>query len=375
VAAVSGYLVSAEVDGLVERFFTVEDRFMDANTPNFIIAAGVIKGREARLRNAFRGVASGMRGLDWVPEFRWIVGRYYVTLHRREPPRASTGRRNKLLLTATVATVFLDGYIRSDNPVLTRALMPGVPPALNALIFTVGILIVFGVHELGHKFLSERRGFRSSWPYFIPAPPGLGGTFGAVISLEEQPTNRDDLFDLGLSGPVSGFLATLAVAVLGLFLSFTVTIDQVGSYLVAYPEIRFQNIPMPLALDYIANSVRPTPAGGALVLHPLAFAAWVGCLVTFINLIPSWQLDGGHVVRALFGGETHKVVSVAGIFLMLISGYVIMGVLIAFFMMGEGKESLAPLDDISPLDFKRKVFGTLFYVMLMGATLISLIQI
>jgi membrane-associated protease RseP (regulator of RpoE activity) len=108
-----------------------------------------------------------------------------------------------------------------------------------------------------------------------------------------------------------------------------------------------------------------------LVMHPVAFAAWVGCVLTFINLVPAWQLDGGHVIRALVGRESHKIISMAGVLLLIISGYMIMGVVVAFFLMREGEESIEPLDDLSPLSTSRKL-GVLVYLLLMALTLVAL---
>jgi membrane-associated protease RseP (regulator of RpoE activity) len=369
-----GFLVNAEVDGLVESFFVVEDRFMDKETPNYIVSQKEEGDKQQVLKKSFRKLADEMRHHGYLAEFRWIVGRYYVTLSPRPPEKGRSNARNMLLFAATVVTVFIDGYLRSNNPVLTQALMTETPVFLNALIFTMGIMLVFGIHEMGHKLASERRGVRASLPFFIPAPPGMGGTFGAVISQDEPPTNRDDLFDLGIAGPVFGFIASLVVGVVGIMLSFTVPLWQVAQWAVAYPEIRFQQIPMPIALQAISNIIRPVAEGSVLVLHPLAFASWVGFLVTFVNLIPSWQLDGGHVIRALFGRETHKIISITGVFLLMISGYVIMAVIIAFFLMREGTESMSPLDDISPTSFTRKL-GLIGYVVLMGLSLIVLLQI
>ena len=368
-----GILVSAEVDGLVESLFVVEDRFMDKETPNYVVSQRSEGEKQIVLKNSFRALADKLRPLGYLTEFRWIVGRYYVTLSPRPAEKKRTKYRNMVLFAATAITIFVDGYLRSNNPVLTESLMEGVPVFLNAVVFTLGILVVFGIHELGHKFASERRGVRTSWPFFIPAPPGMGGTFGAVISQDEPPTNRDDLFDLGISGPILGFLASVVVGIVGIMLSYTVPMAQVGDWAIKYPEIRFQQMPMPIALQIIADVVRPTPEGSVLVLHPLAFAAWVGFLVTFVNLIPSWQLDGGHVIRALFGRETHKIISITGIFLLMISGYVIMAVIIAFFLMREGEESMAPLDDVSPTSFSRKL-GLVGYVVVMGFSLIVLLQ-
>ncbi len=368
-----GFLVNADVDGLVESLFVVEDRFMDKETPNYIVSQKTEGDKQQVLKHAFRELADRLRPVGYFAEFRWIVGRYYVTLSPRPPESKRGNTRNIILFAVTVCTVLLDGYLRSDNPVLTHSLMEGTPVFLNALVFTLGIVIVFGVHEMGHKLASERRGIRASWPFFIPAPPGMGGTFGAVISQDEPPTNRDDLFDLGMSGPFFGFIASIVVGIAGIWLSFTVPISEVAKWAITYPEIRFQQIPLPIILQIISDFVHPIPEGSVLILHPLAFAAWVGFLVTFVNLIPSWQLDGGHVIRALFGRETHKIISITGIFLLMISGYVIMAVIIAFFLMREGTESMAPLDDISPTSLSRKL-GLIGYAVLMGLSLIVLLQ-
>jgi len=369
----TAYLVNADVDTLIESLFVVEDRFMDKETPNYIVTPKTSGDKQQVLKEAFHKLADKMRTMEYQAEFRWIVGRYYVTLTRRQSEAKRTSTRNKLLVGVPVATIFLDGYLRSTTPVLTDSLMAGLPVFVNALIFTIGIVAVFGVHELGHKLSSERHGIRASWPFFIPAPPGMGGTFGAVISQDEPPTNRDDLFELGMAGPFFGFIASLFVGVIGIWLSWNVPIEKVAEWTLDHPEIRFQQIPMPAALQVIANLIRPTPEGSVLVLHPLAFAAWVGFLVTFVNLIPSWQLDGGHVIRALFGRETHKIISITGVFLLMISGYVIMAVIIAFFLMREGTESMSPLDDVSPTALKTKL-GLIGYAMIMGLSLIVLLQ-
>jgi membrane-associated protease RseP (regulator of RpoE activity) len=368
------FLVNAEVDGLIESLFVVEERFLDGETQNFIVSQKTQGDKQLILKAAFRNLADKLRQRGYLAEFRWIVGRYYVTLTPKPSEKKRSSTRNRLLFAATVVTVFIDGYLRSNNPVLTQSLMPGTPVFLNALIFTLGIVAVFGVHEMGHKLVSERRGIRASWPFFIPAPPGLGGTFGAVISQDEPPTNRDDLFDLGIAGPFFGFFASIVIGIVGIWLSFTVQVDQVANWAMSYPEIRFQQIPMPVMLQIVSDIIRPAEKESVLVLHPLAFAAWVGFLVTFVNLIPSWQLDGGHIIRALFGRETHKIISITGIFLLMISGYVIMAVIIAFFLMREGTESMTPLDDVSPTSLRRKL-GLVGYVVLMGLSLVALFQV
>ena len=356
----------------VGRRFDVVKAYWDRSTPTFIVKPRGTGFRQTLLKPAFEALADELRPLGYLPKVRWIVDSYHVSILERDMFEAEDHRRNLLLFAATVATVFLDGYIRSSNPVLTEALMKGTPVYLNALLFTFAIITIFGLHELGHKYVSMRRDVPASLPYFIPAPPGMGGTLGAVITQREPPVNRDALFDLGMAGPLTGFAMTVVMGVIGMRLSFVVPQEAVTELMVRFPEVRFQQIPLPVILEYIAELVKPAPTGYLLVMHPVAFAAWVGCVLTFINLIPAWQLDGGHVIRALVGRESHKIISVAGVLLLIISGYVIMGVVVAFSLMREGADSMEPLDDLSPLSASRKI-GLLLYMALMALTLVALL--
>ena len=356
----------------VGRRFDVVKAYWDRSTPTFIVKPRGTGFRQTLLKPAFEALADELRPLGYLPKVRWIVDSYHVSILERDMFEAEDHRRNLLLFAATVATVFLDGYIRSSNPVLTEALMKGTPVYLNALLFTFAIITIFGLHELGHKYVSMRRDVPASLPYFIPAPPGMGGTLGAVITQREPPVNRDALFDLGMAGPLTGFAMTVVMGVIGMRLSFVVPQEAVTELMVRFPEVRFQQIPLPVILEYIAELVKPAPTGYVLVMHPVAFAAWVGCVLTFINLIPAWQLDGGHVIRALVGRESHKIISVAGVLLLIISGYVIMGVVVAFSLMREGADSMEPLDDLSPLSASRKI-GLLLYMALMAITLVALL--
>jgi len=103
----------------------------------------------------------------------------------------------------------------------------------------------------------------------------------------------------------------------------------------------------------------------------VAFAAWVGCIVTYINLIPAWQLDGGHISRAVLGSYYHKIASIVGIVLMLLSGYFMMAVMVAFFMMRTDGRANGPLDDVSPLSQSRKLLVLVYFAMV-ALTLVSL---
>jgi Zn-dependent protease len=355
----------------VEKHFIVKDHYYDRSTPIFIVRAKGQGFKEPIIKKGFKSLHEEISPLGYLPLLRWVVSEYYISILKKKEKKEENYRRNIYLFIATIGTVLLDGYLRSNNPILTKGLMKNTHPIFNAILFMFAIMIVFGLHELGHKTISFFRGVDSSMPYFIPAPPGMGGTLGAVITQGEPPVNRDALFDLGLSGPLTGFLTSTIIGALGLLMSFVVPQFQITSWMIDYPDIRFQVIPMPFMLEALANWLAPTPEGYALIMHPVAFAAWVGFIVTFINLIPAWQLDGGHIIRALAGKESHKIISIGGILLLIISGYVVMGVLVAFFMMRPGNESMTPLDDISSLSLSRKL-GMLLYLLIGFLSLVAL---
>lgn len=356
----------------VEKHFIIKDHYYDKENPVFIVDVEGLGFKQTLVKCEFKSLHEEISPMGYLPLLRWIVSDYYINIYHKKEKQEENYRRNLFLFIATIGTILLDGYLRSNNPILTQGLMRNIHPIFNAILFTFAIIIVFGLHELGHKAVSIYRGVDASMPYFIPAPPGMGGTLGAVITQREPPVNRDALFDLGLSGPLTGFIVSSIIGALGLLLSFVVPQSQITSWMIQFPEIRFQVIPMPLMLEFLANWLTPTPDGYALIMHPVAFASWVGFIVTFINLIPAWQLDGGHIIRALVGRESHKIISIAGILLLIVSGYFVMGVVVAFFMMRPGTESMTPLDDLSPLSLSRKL-GMLIYLLIGLLSLVALL--
>jgi len=362
------------VSEAVARHFEVVKAYWERVTPTFIVRPRGEGYRQSLVKPSFKSLAAELKPLGYLPKIRWIVDSYHISILPRGEPVEEDQSRFRLLLAVTVLTIALDGFLRSRNPVLARELMADTPLVFNVAVFTLGVLLIFAVHEFGHRLVALRKGLDVSMPYFIPAPPGMGGTLGAVIAQREPPVNRDDLFDLGLSGPLAGFAVTTVLSFIGLWLSFVVDEAWVFRWMVEYPATRFQIIPLPQVMEAAASLVKPTGPGEVLILHPLAFACWVGFMVTFINLIPSWQLDGGHIVRSLLGRESHKIVSVAGVLLLVVSGYVVMGVVVAFFMMREGRESVEPLDDLSPLSLSRKL-GLLVYVGVMILSLVTLFSV
>jgi membrane-associated protease RseP (regulator of RpoE activity) len=186
-----------------------------------------------------------------------------------------------------------------------ETLWRGIPFAATLL----GILVT---HECGHYVLSRIHGVPASLPLFIPGPPHFIGTFGAIIRLRGPIMNRRALFDIGVAGPLAGFVVAVVALVIGLNLSTVV--DRTATYGLQLGE--------PLLLQFISwLVVGSLPLQADIVLHPIGFAAWFGLFVTSLNLIPIGQLDGGHVAYALWGSR-QRTIAFAMVPLLIVLGFV-----------------------------------------------------
>lgn len=178
-------------------------------------------------------------------------------------------------------------------------------PILSGLVFAFTLLTILGMHELGHYVACRYYGIDASLPYFIPAPPPvLIGTFGAFIRIRSPFTTRRSLFDVGVAGPIAGFLFALPAAVVGLAFAAPADPVTVEGGIVFNDPLLF--ILVQKALDL------PT----TVVWNPIYFAAWVGIFATGLNLLPVGQLDGGHAVYALFGARGHRGASIVFFFVL-----------------------------------------------------------
>ncbi|NJK78382.1 MAG: site-2 protease family protein [Chloroflexaceae bacterium] len=167
------------------------------------------------------------------------------------------------------------------------------------LAFSASILSILFAHEMGHFIVARRLGVQVSYPYFIPMPLTPIGTMGAVISMKSPPANRSHLLAVGIAGPLAGLVVAMPVLFIGLSLSEVQSMDAVREQT---SVILMEGNSIIYALSKILVFGRFLPSGGDdVLLHPVAFAGWVGLLVTGLNLIPAGQLDGGHIFYALFG--------------------------------------------------------------------------
>ncbi len=175
--------------------------------------------------------------------------------------------------------------------------------------FSLTLLSILLSHEFSHYLASRIHRTKATLPYFIPAPTAIG-TFGAIIKMKSPIATRKALIDIGSAGPIAGFVVSIIATVIGLELSQVVKSDDIKG-------IGFGSSLIYLLLSKIV--LGDIPDGYAVLLHPVAFAGWIGFLVTSLNLIPVGQLDGGHIVYALFG-RFHKYISGAFIVILLLLG-------------------------------------------------------
>ena len=176
---------------------------------------------------------------------------------------------------------------------------------LDGLPFSVTVLVILLAHEMGHYLSCRYYGIKATLPYVIPAPPPFNpfGTFGAVIKIKSLFLNRRQLFDVGIAGPLAGFVFIVPAIIIGL--------QQSKIFVLMGPTEQTLEFGEPLLFRLFAFLFFPGGSEANISLHPIGWAAWFGMLATSLNLLPIGQLDGGHVVYALFGHRGHRIISYA----------------------------------------------------------------
>lgn len=263
-----------------------------------------------------------------------------------------------LLLVTTVATTTMAG-----------ALFEGVDPfegfgfVLDGLPFSLAFLAILLVHESGHYVMCRLHGVSASLPYFLPAPPVIFplGTFGAFIRIRSRFPDRRALFDIGAGGPWAGFVVALAALVYGLSQSTILSAPMASGGL---------ELGDSLLTSFLTRVVLHADPS-TVALHPVAFAGWLGMLVTSINLLPAGQLDGGHVLYAAFRRRTRFVPFVIVAALVWLGwsgwpGWLVWAVLITLLV---GLRHPPTLDDLRPLGAAR-TFGALMSLLLFVVTFV-----
>jgi membrane-associated protease RseP (regulator of RpoE activity) len=220
---------------------------------------------------------------------------------------------------------------------------------LNGFWYSGTILAILGCHELGHYYACRYYDVDASLPFFIPAPLPLTGTLGAFIRIREPIPTKRMLFDIGIAGPIAGFVVAVPTLLLGLRMSTVVALpDDVG--LLSLGE--------PLLFQGAAWAVWGTlPEGTSINMHPMAFASWFGLLATALNLFPIGQLDGGHIAYAVLGRRSSRLtlamVGVAIVLAYFSTSWVVWTGLMVVMLLMFGRHHPRTFDEDEPLDRTR----------------------
>ncbi len=191
-----------------------------------------------------------------------------------------------LLFLTILTTLFIGSLHRGGNPLTSpKDLILGIP-------FSFSLLLILGGHELGHYFTARKNGVLATLPLFLPIPHPLIGTMGAFIRIKSIIPTRKALIRVGIAGPLTGFLIAIPITVIGLRYSKLITPSELKGGIGLGSSILFR---------FLSNLFfKEIPPGSDVLLHPMAFAGWLGLFVTAMNLLPLGQLDGGHIAYAFF---------------------------------------------------------------------------
>jgi len=266
----------------------------------FIVEPG-LEDVDEKFNSLYRDIIK----LNYLPLLTTNEG--FLALHLIPKEQRRRRARVPIILTIiTMAMIFISGWYLSSQ------FWKGLGLELNtytiikdSLLFLGTLMGALAIHEFAHYIVARHRGIPVSPPYFIPAPPanlGFLGTFGAVINMRAPPPNLNYLIELGLAGPLAGFLVTIPLAYLGLTLSYFVTRPEVLP--VEAQPINMVPLILAMMLKYCV------PPGVSIYVHPVLLACYFMFLITFLNLLPLGQLDGGHIVRAIVGAKAHYYISI-----------------------------------------------------------------
>jgi len=216
--------------------------------------------------------------------------------------------------------------------------------------YAVSVLLILGAHELGHYFAARYHRVSVTPPYFIPLPFGFFGTLGAFIQLREPMRNFKVLFDVGVAGPLAGFILAVPILFIGLATSEVEPLPD-DAYILEGNSLLYAGAKIVVFGELLPNGNED------VFINQVAKAGWTGLLITGLNLIPLGQLDGGHVVLSLFGKRAQQLyLPTLGLFLVLslFNSMWLLWTLLLFFL---GRVYAVPMDTITPLDSRRRWVG------------------
>jgi Zn-dependent protease len=389
----------ANLSRIVGRVMVVEETMLGGPKQNFVFRArGRLLMESGR---AFDELAAAVKPLGLTPLLRPSGdGQEIILVRELSRPGGRSARLNLILFLLTLASVIYMGAVNA----VPASVVPCESPATFAdalryqwqliviitregfanfgagLPFALSFLAILGSHEFGHYLAGRRNGTRVTLPFFIPLPLiSPFGTLGAVISMEEPPKNRNVLAEIGIAGPLTGFLVALPLLFIGLMLStvgplptalgpceqFSLEGNSI-LYMLAKLAVFGKMLPAPAYFDvapalfylraFFTGFSFPM-AGTDVMIHPLAFGAWAGLMITGLNLIPAGQLDGGHLLYVLLGNKAGSFLSWIVIGMIILGvfwpGWFLWVVLVLIF----GRMHAEPLDTVTPLSPRHRLLA------------------
>jgi len=314
---------------------------------------------EETLEGNFDSLRKSLSEKGYIPMLRYEKGEHIIYIIQKPKKKEKSKWINASLLIATIITTILTGSILNMGHIEIQTVdniqdIFSINNLFNGTVFfALPLMSILFVHEMGHYFTSKKHGIKTSLPFFIPIPPILPYfnivTFGALISSSDPMPNKKALFDVGISGPLAGFIIAIPVTAIGITTSEIVPISN-------FPDGEVI-LGSSFLFIILSNMIHTIPEGFAINMNSTAFAGWVGLLITSINLLPAGQLDGGHIFRAVLG-EKQKYVGWIAVFIMIFTGWTFFAIIIVLMM---GMIHPPPLNDNTDIDMKRKA---LFFVAL-----------
>ncbi len=290
--------------------------------------------------------------LELLPIFRTdqekhVVDVYQGRLHVKPRPWWP----NLVLFLLTFASVLYVGTLQALNEIASSNLGEALRMAENplpelwrGLPYAVSVLLILGAHELGHYFAARRHKLAVTLPYFLPFPFSMLGTLGAAIQLREPMRSRKVLLEVGAAGPLAGLVFAIPIVLLGLATSSVMALSEVGGGMVEGNSILYAGFKVLMFGEFLPNAERD------VFINSIAWAGWIGLFITGLNLIPVGQLDGGHVMYALFGKRARLLylptIIAMGV-LIYFTGITLLFMLVLIILMGPNYA--VPLNDITPL--------------------------
>jgi membrane-associated protease RseP (regulator of RpoE activity) len=335
------------------------------------------------LEEKFELLRNSLSKKGYIPMLRYENDKNIIHVIKKPKRKEKSVWINIILMIATIITTILTGSILYLERYDIWSI-PNVVKIFNfynlfygGLFFAFPLLSILFIHEMGHYYISKKHGIKTSLPFFIPVPPILPnfniGTFGALISSSDPMPNKKALFDVGISGPLSGFIIAIPITIIGILFSTPSTITEPisgdimlgGSILFSFLSSVILNIPTgtpggSILFSFLSSVILNIPTGTPIDLSLTAFAGWIGLLITSINLLPAGQLDGGHIFRA-FLGEKQKYAGWIAVFIMIFTGWAFFAFIIVFLI---GLTHPPPLNDYTNLDNKRKLLFVVVLIIL-----------